>query len=293
MSLTSHLSFLSLLGNPEIQVQVQDSRILVEIPRYARVPGFRYDLQCLARSGLHIPGLDVKSETSVALARQHLLRSSNLDPSQVDALIDALTREVSLIQGPPGTGKKSFTTGKEILRVLFSSKVRPIVLIAFTNHALDHMLTSILDTKNTTNVVRLGSRTTDERIAKYTLHELERVWEIEKDMTHIMNEIQLPKLRWEDVEKFLDFHYVQYAHSLSVPPFWIAKIFRWATEDENEEVDPRIYGFWKSGRDIEFLQPPPTSSKPGSNEDADHSKHSLTSWDLNKDSSNPFRTTFH
>jgi hypothetical protein len=71
----------------------------VELPRYARVPRFRYNLQCLARSGLNIPSLDVKDETAVTLARQHLVRSSDLDPSQADALIGALTREVSLIQG--------------------------------------------------------------------------------------------------------------------------------------------------------------------------------------------------
>jgi hypothetical protein len=71
----------------------------VDRPRYARVPGFKYDLQCLARSGLHIRSLDVNSEASVALARQQLMRSSNLDPSQVHALVDTLTREVSLIQG--------------------------------------------------------------------------------------------------------------------------------------------------------------------------------------------------
>ena len=71
----------------------------VEPPRYARVPWFRYNLQCLARSGLNIPNLDVKDEMAVALARQNLVRSSELDPSQTDALIGTLTREVSLIQG--------------------------------------------------------------------------------------------------------------------------------------------------------------------------------------------------
>lgn len=71
----------------------------VEPPRYARVPWFRYNLQCLARRGSNIPNLDVNNETAVALARQHLVRSSALDPSQADALIGALTREVSLIQG--------------------------------------------------------------------------------------------------------------------------------------------------------------------------------------------------
>jgi hypothetical protein len=71
----------------------------VGVPRYARVPRFRFDLQCLARPGTNIPNLDVNNVTSLALARQQLLRSSNLDPSQVDALVDALSREVSLIQG--------------------------------------------------------------------------------------------------------------------------------------------------------------------------------------------------
>ncbi|EEB87724.1 hypothetical protein MPER_14830, partial [Moniliophthora perniciosa FA553] len=73
-----------------------------------------------------------------------------LDPSQCEAMVDVLTREVALIQGPPGTGK-SFT-GKEILRVLFANKIRPVVLIAFTNHALDHMLRSVLDAKITERV---------------------------------------------------------------------------------------------------------------------------------------------
>jgi hypothetical protein len=71
----------------------------VGVPRYTRVPGFRYNLQCLARRGANISSLDVNNATSVALARQELLRSSELDPSQVNAMVDTFTREVSLIQG--------------------------------------------------------------------------------------------------------------------------------------------------------------------------------------------------
>lgn len=167
------------------------------------------------------------------------------------------------------------------------------VLIAYTNLALDHLLTSILDAQITTNIVRLGSRATDERIAQYSLNKLEQLAGqgeldrprrrqyailkgVEEHMTGIMNQIQLPQLTPEDVERYLDFHYPQHADSLGEPPFWIAEIFRRATEDETEngewiEVargkkssqDPEIkglYGFWKSGRDIEFIQPPPTSS---------------------------------
>ncbi|KAI9431022.1 hypothetical protein H4582DRAFT_1335637 [Lactarius indigo] len=198
---------------------------------------------------------------------------------------------ISLIQGPPGTGK-SFT-GKEILRVLFSSKVRPIVLIAFTNHALDHMVTSVLDANITTNVVRLGSRTTDPRIEQYSLHELEQrsgrgklhraigreyaaMKQAEVEMTRIMNQIQLPRLTWKNTESFLDSHHRQHADSFRGPPSWIAELFRLAMEDEIENGEwtqvsngrkaPQnaefsgIYGFWKDGRDIEFIWPRPFSS---------------------------------
>ncbi|KAH8981146.1 hypothetical protein EDB92DRAFT_2055683 [Lactarius akahatsu] len=262
-------------------------------PRYTRVPLFKYDLQCLARPGERISSVDVNNPTAVAIARQQLIRSSNLDPSQVEAVIGTLTREVSLIQGPPGTGK-SFTA-KEILRVLFTSKIRPIVLIAFTNHALDHMVTSVLDAKITTNIVRLGSRTTDERIEQYSLHKLEKLLgrgdldrpirreyaamkQVEEEMTRIMNRIQLPGLTWEDAERFLDFQYPQHADSFRGPPFWIAEVFRRIREDEIENGEwkraskgrkraPRdaeisgVYALWKNGRDIEFIQPPASSSK--------------------------------
>ncbi len=71
----------------------------VRPPRYTRVPLFKYNLQCLARRGANISSVDVNNPTSVAIARQELLRSSELDLSQVDAVIGTLTREISLIQG--------------------------------------------------------------------------------------------------------------------------------------------------------------------------------------------------
>jgi hypothetical protein len=71
----------------------------VKPPRYARVPGFRFDLQCLARSGENVSSLDASDEMSALIARRELQASSDLDPSQIDALVDTLTREVSLIQG--------------------------------------------------------------------------------------------------------------------------------------------------------------------------------------------------
>jgi hypothetical protein len=168
------------------------------------------------------------------------------------------------------------------------------VLIAYTNLALDHMLTSILDAKITPNIVRLGSRASDERIAQYSLNNLEQLVKhgerdryrrrqfailkgVEERTTRIMNQIQHPQLKPEGALKYLDFHYPRHADSLREPPFWIAEVFRKATEDENTNGEwieaPRgnkstqdlqikgRYGFWKSGRDIEFIQPPSTFSK--------------------------------
>ena len=168
------------------------------------------------------------------------------------------------------------------------------MLIAYTNLALDHMLTSILDAGITTNIVRLGARATNERIAQYTLNRLEQLVgqgeldrprrrqyaimkKVEEDMIRIMNKIQLPELTSGYAVEYLDFHYPQHADSLQSPPFWIAELFRKATDDEKENGEwvevsrskkstqdteiKGIYGFWKSGRDIEFIQPPLTSSE--------------------------------
>ncbi|KAI0956522.1 hypothetical protein AcW1_005178 [Taiwanofungus camphoratus] len=259
-------------------------------PRYATAPGFMFNLECLAKPGRrrHIQALNIMRPNSVGVARRQLLEHSTLDPSQVDAVVDTLTREVSLIQGPPGTGK-SFTA-KEILRVLFASGIKPIVLIAFTNHALDHMLTSVLDADITQKFVRLGARSSDERIAQYTLDKLEKVAggsmmldrpikrqyaimkKLEEDMGKVMESIQLPTLSWETIAKYLDIHHPDHSEHFVMPPYWIRELSRhiWEEEEANGEwatinkrqkktddkMQRTFYGFWKEGRDIDFISPP-------------------------------------
>lgn len=73
-------------------------------PHYATAPPFRWDLSPLLKDGQNFH-LDAKDPVSVLEARQILCEESSLDPSQADALVDSLTRELALIQGPPGTGK--------------------------------------------------------------------------------------------------------------------------------------------------------------------------------------------
>ena len=95
-------------------------------PKYTIAPQFRFKLSSLVKKGgdrTQLQDLNVFRPGAVELARRQLLAHSELDPSQVDAVIDTVTREVSLIQGcavylspsgpclicslhsPPGTGK--------------------------------------------------------------------------------------------------------------------------------------------------------------------------------------------
>lgn len=179
--------------------------------------------------------------------------------------------------------------------MLFASGIRPIVLIAFTNHALDHMLTSVLDANITKKFVRLGSRSSDDRIAEFTLDKLEKITggssmldrpikrqyaimkKLEEEMLKVMESIQLPGLTWNAIEKFLEIHYPEQAECLNAPPYWIEELRQRTIKDEenngewktagkkraNDGLSQSIYGFWRDGRDIEFISPPPPQVRKG------------------------------
>jgi hypothetical protein len=72
-------------------------------PRYATMPTFEFDLSCLFPDGTETGDRDltlsVTDPRSVKYVRAELRRHSRLDPSQADAVVDALTRELALIQG--------------------------------------------------------------------------------------------------------------------------------------------------------------------------------------------------
>ncbi|KAK0443327.1 uncharacterized protein EV420DRAFT_1484981 [Desarmillaria tabescens] len=271
--------------------------VAVVPPKYSQNPSFRYNLECLSKDRVreYVHPLNATDPLSIRRARLQLRSSSILDPSQCDAVVDALTQEVALIQGPPGTGK-SFT-GKELLRVLFASKVKPIVMIAFTNHALDHMLLSLLDAKITTNLVRLGSRSSDERINEFTLDKLERMKDgasspldqivrkerfamgrLEDEMRTILQHIQTPSHTWETVTNYLQETFPDHLASFVDPPFWIGKLAEelrqdieaegeWTTVNAKKkrrdvDIPNTIYSFWKTRQDISFLQPPQPPQTP-------------------------------
>ncbi|XP_069160407.1 NFX1-type zinc finger-containing protein 1-like isoform X2 [Procambarus clarkii] len=99
-----------------------------------------------------------------------------LDDSQRRALHSALVRKLAIIQGPPGTGKTF--VGLKITQVLLhnsqewknENQPSPILVVCFTNHALDQFLEGM--SQYTDNIVRVGSRTKSEIIARFQINQL-------------------------------------------------------------------------------------------------------------------------
>lgn len=72
---------------------------------------------------------------------------NNLNEAQFEAYKSALTKEFAIIQGPPGTGKTFL--GLKIAETLLRNKNRwykktPMLIICYTNHALDQFLEGLL-----------------------------------------------------------------------------------------------------------------------------------------------------
>ncbi|XP_054156808.1 NFX1-type zinc finger-containing protein 1-like [Oppia nitens] len=99
------------------------------------------------------------------------------DDSQYDAYKSGLLQSFVLIQGPPGTGKTY--VGLKIVQTLHENRnvwnrspdnMKPIVIICYTNHALDQFLEGMLEF--TDKIIRIGGRSRSEKLQDYTLTEL-------------------------------------------------------------------------------------------------------------------------
>ena len=107
------------------------------------------------------------------------LQTPSLDPSQKAALHAALTKELAIIQGPPGTGKTYI--GLKIVEALLNNTHQlgnngPIVVVCYTNHALDQFLEGILTINAVNNrdkkmitIQRIGGRSKSEKIQEYNI----------------------------------------------------------------------------------------------------------------------------
>jgi hypothetical protein len=211
-----------------------------------------------------------------------------------------LTLLIYLPRRPPGTGKvtKLFTTlaasltyphqsftGVEILRVLKANNVGPILMIAFTNHALDHMLCSVLDADITRKIVRLGSRSSDERISQYSIETLEMVdgrsrldrtfggrrrnlKDVQQDIKNLMEKVINLDVDSDSVEimKYILAFHPEHHESLEYPPSWIST-FRMIFDNDDDKgswkvqgrrgkshiQDTSFYAYWKDCGDLDGI----------------------------------------
>ena len=139
----------------------------VDVPRYLRDRNKTYDFTCLVKAGQrhlweNIPILSIKDWPSV--------ETLGLDESQYSALQTAMTKEFVTIQGPPGTGKTF--VGLKIVQLLLANRQHwdadssPILVVCFTNHALDQFLEGIMVTCDLEpgQLVRVGGRSSSEML---------------------------------------------------------------------------------------------------------------------------------
>ncbi|XP_072917712.1 NFX1-type zinc finger-containing protein 1 isoform X1 [Hemitrygon akajei] len=111
----------------------------------------------------------------------------NLDESQMKALKMALTKELAIIQGPPGTGKTY--VGLKIVQVLLHNEKiwqtylqkAPILVVCYTNHALDQFLEGIYGFLHN-GLVRVGGRSNSELLKRFTLKELRSARDFRKKL---------------------------------------------------------------------------------------------------------------
>ncbi|CAI8041397.1 NFX1-type zinc finger-containing protein 1 [Geodia barretti] len=111
-------------------------------------------------------------------------RRTCFDMSQYRALKMAMRQEISCIQGPPGTGKTFI--GLKIVQTLLQNrsgwdpeKNSPILLVCYTNHALDQFLEEIIDSSSSDglsppNIVRIGGRCKSTKLANFVLATIAR-----------------------------------------------------------------------------------------------------------------------
>eukprot|EP00892_Ulva_mutabilis_P006560 jgi/Ulvmu1/4276/UM197_0003.1 len=100
-------------------------------------------------------------------------RVEGLDHAQREAFDQALRREVALIQGPPGTGKTYVAIN--VARALLAHRANRLLIVTYTNHALDQILEAILDSGlEEESLLRIGGRCENERIEKLGLFALMR-----------------------------------------------------------------------------------------------------------------------
>ncbi|KAL1846495.1 hypothetical protein VTK73DRAFT_279 [Phialemonium thermophilum] len=151
-------------------------------PQYARRPGFAFDLREITTNHDHAqPPLWFRpGDADLDAHVRRLVDSSSLDPSQARAVLESLSRELALIEGPPGTGKSY--TGEAIIKTLLATNrnrngteagLGPILLVCYTNHALDQLMEH-LHRGGVEGMIRIGGQSQSDVLQDINLRVVAR-----------------------------------------------------------------------------------------------------------------------
>ncbi|OIW28699.1 NFX1-type zinc finger-containing protein 1 [Coniochaeta ligniaria NRRL 30616] len=139
-------------------------------PRYSLNPHFSFSLESIIKDKDKPLSVTSTSSPDDPLLLSSLERQTGLDAGQCRALVCALTREYALIQGPPGTGKSYL--GVKLIQVLLDSKqnvdLGPIIIICYTNHALDQFLEHLLSV-GIRKIIRIGGQNRSSKLEGHNL----------------------------------------------------------------------------------------------------------------------------
>ncbi|XP_078317033.1 NFX1-type zinc finger-containing protein 1-like isoform X3 [Crassostrea virginica] len=156
-------------------------------PVYTRQPTYEMtvaDFRCLMKNVKAQQNLDYNKVAILDVTKWPTMLEMGLNEDQYEALQKCLTKKIGILQGPPGTGKTWM--GLRIMEFflcnhdLFEQKERrPILLLSYTNHALDQFFEKLLESKhltflfrnNTQPFVRVGGRCTNERVKPFVIKE--------------------------------------------------------------------------------------------------------------------------
>ncbi|EMT74599.1 P-loop containing nucleoside triphosphate hydrolase protein [Fusarium oxysporum II5] len=124
-----------------------------------------------------------------------LKKEIKLQGAQLKSFIHGISSNLALIQGPPGTGK-SFLGALILLTILRLAKSR-ILVLSYTNHALDQFMEDLMDIGvSSDQMVRLGSKFTEA--TKSTLlreYDGQKKYWLKMEEKNILNNLRVEETR--------------------------------------------------------------------------------------------------
>jgi hypothetical protein len=214
-----------------VSSQSESDQMDIGPPLYAQQRDFQFDLSCLLSKNDGSANLNLNLNHDFDV--NELIKGSTLDKKQAEALVHALSRRLALCQGPPGTGKSY--TGIALTRALLANKktadLGPILVVCYTNHALDQLLEHFLDS-GITRVIRMGGRSKSQLLGDLNLRlvsqQMERTRTEKKvyfnrtntlraDATYVnevIAELRRPNIA-DNIKTYLEYNYPNYHES-----FW-------------------------------------------------------------------------